>query len=141
LYRALEMTVQVWLKNRYDLDTSNVDASKVPESHRPSLAKYCDDKGMVKTPLLASWDLAAAFADDPLGAYFAPLRNRLLNFLTVRNASLFAHGIRPITASDYREHSDSISNYIRTCIALAAEAQGATRRSTLEQFPTHFGEE
>jgi hypothetical protein len=30
LYRALEMTVQVWLKNRYDLDTSNVDAPKSP---------------------------------------------------------------------------------------------------------------
>jgi hypothetical protein len=141
LYRALEMTVQVWLKNRYDLDTSNLDAAKVPETHRHVLDKYRDDKGIIKTPLLASWELAAAFADDPLGAHFAPLRNRLLNFLTVRNASLFAHGVRPITSGDYREHSEQIHEFIRTCITLAAESQGAKRRAALEQFPTHFGEE
>jgi hypothetical protein len=141
LYRALEMTVQVWLKIRYALDTSNLDLSKIPESHRPSLAKHGDDKGIIKTPLFASWDVAAAFAGDPLGAYFAPLRNRVLNFLTVRNASLFAHGIRPITPSDYHEHSGLINEFIRTCINLAAEAQGIKRRGPLEQFPTDFGED
>ena len=141
MYRALEMTAQVWLKHRYGLDTSQVDVTKVPEKCQEPLGKYRDDKGIIKTPLLASWDLVAAFADDPLGTHFAPMRNRLINFLTVRNTSLFAHGIRPVTPSDYREHSEQISDFIRTCIALAAESQGTKRRAVLEQFPTHFGEE
>ncbi len=141
LYRALEMTVQVWLKTRYDLETGNLELDKAPETHRPSLTKYADDKGIIKTPLLASWDLVAAFADDPLGAHFAPVRNRLLNFLTVRNASLFAHGARPITPGDYREHSGCVGDFIRTCVTLAAKAQGMKRRATLDQFPTDFGDE
>lgn len=140
-YRALEMTVQVWLKTRYDLETGNVDLEKVPEAHRVSLAKYADDKGILKTPLLASWDLAAAFPDDPLGQHFHGQRNRLLNFSTVRNASLFAHGSRPITPGDYREHAGFVDDFIRTAITLAAAAKNGKRRPPLDQFPTDFGDE
>src|SRR5205085_1915312 len=75
VYRAVELTAQVWLQLRHGLETSNVDLGKIPEAQRAALVRPQPDEngagpGKIKIGLLQAWDVVAAFPDDPLGALF-----------------------------------------------------------------------
>lgn len=137
LYRALELTAQVWLRQRYDLDTSNVDVARVPEAMRARLEKMRDEKGVVKIGLLLAWDVLAAFPDDPIGAAFAAQRGELLDFLSVRNESLFAHGQRPVSQQDYEAHAPRVTAFLHAVIKTACEQQ-KRRFNPLLQLPTEL---
>jgi hypothetical protein len=142
IYRALELTVQVWLQRKHDIDTGAVEVAAVPESQRARLARRAQDdengKGIIKIGLLLAWDLAAAFSDDPLGKRFARARNAMLNFLTMRNQSLFAHGIRPVSGQDYAKHAPGMLQFLSDGITTAVEALKLQRPVVLEQMPTDF---
>ncbi len=138
LYRAIEMTAQIWLNQKYGVDTGDVDLSRVPESQRSSLERHRNDKGRVKIGLLAAWDLVAAYPDDPLQPLVESSRDRLLNFLSVRNNSLFAHGTHPISAHDYKRHAPFVSGFLKQAIELAIRATGKRRVAELPQLPTDF---
>lgn len=137
LYRAVELTAQAWLRQRYDLDTSNVDVTRVPEAMKARLEKERDEKGVVKIGLLGAWDVIAAFPDDPIGATFLSERSALLNFLSVRNGSLFAHGQRPIRAQDYETHAPRVTAFLRAVME-AACGQQKRRFVPLPQLPTEW---
>ena len=138
LYRALELAAQTWLQIRYEIQTGNADLTRVPESQREALGRHRNEKGIAKIPLLAAWDTIAAFADDPLGQAFLPRRDRLINFLTTRNNSLFAHGFRPISSTDYRVQSGEVMAFLEQTIELALVTLGKRRTAGLHQFPTQW---
>jgi hypothetical protein len=142
VYRALEMTAQVWLKQRYGIDTGDVDLARVPEAQRPLLERFrLEDEGKaakVKVGLLQAWDLIAASPGDPLAPLFGPRRGPVLNFLTVRNQSLFAHGYRPVAAEDYDQHVPRLLEWLEECLEAAVCALGRPRPLRLGQLPTDF---
>lgn len=142
LYRAIELTAQIWLRRRYEIDTSNVDLQRVPEPLRPELAalRTAEDKSL-RIGLLRAWDLIAAMPDDPLAELFTSNRNRLLNMLELRNNSLFAHGVKPITESDYREAMEFLEPWLNDLIDAATAALGKPRRDRLPQLPDEFPEQ
>lgn len=143
LYRALELTAQVWLQCKHGIDSGNVQLSLVPESCRTDLERYRGEEengtpGRIKLGLLQVWDLLAAFPQDPLGEHFTPRRGIILNFLSKRNQSLFAHGIRPVSGPDYSDHAPRIRGFLEACIAAAVSTLKLRRPVALEQLPTDF---
>jgi hypothetical protein len=138
VYRAIELTAQVWLQARYGINTSAVATDAVPEPCRGKLERLRAEDGAIKIGLLSAWDLIAAFDADPLGRRFATRRGRLLDFLSVRNSSLFAHGQRPVAESDYRKHLPVLVEFLQTCIGEAVAALNLKRPVVLEQLPTSF---
>jgi hypothetical protein len=142
LYRAIEMTAQVWLKRQHKLLTDDIDLTQVPEAQRTALERHKDEEdskgGIIKIGLWTAWELIAGFAGDPLGERFAQKRNAIRDFLNVRNASLFAHGYRPVTAGDYQHHSPKVTTFLGDCIAAAVPATGSSRPVILSQLPTDF---
>ncbi|HID24098.1 MAG TPA: TIGR02710 family CRISPR-associated protein, partial [Planctomycetaceae bacterium] len=139
LYRAIELTAQVWLRERHRIDTSCVDLERVPETQRDKLFQLRDRQNKaIKVGLLTAWDLIAAFPDDPLGVQFLPRRAKLLQFLSHRNNSLLAHGIRPVSESDYRSQVEFVENFLTDAIERAIDTLQARRIVTLPQFPTSF---
>jgi len=142
IYRAIELTAQVWLQEKHTIDTGNVDLAAVPESRKASVERRGEDteggKCKIKIGLLLAWDLVAAFPGDPLGVRFTPERGRVLDFLGKRNQSLFAHGIRPISKADYLEHVSPMARFLEECIQLAVPALGRQRPVPLQQLPTEF---
>lgn len=134
LYRALELTAQIWLRERHEIDTSRVEILQIPEQMRPRVGHDADEKGMVKIALLLAWDVIGAMTTDPLGQLFAAKRPSILHFLRVRNDSLFAHGLSPISRNDYHAHSKLISSFILEGIE-AAVGQSRKRRVALQQLP------
>jgi hypothetical protein len=143
IYRAVELTAQVWLKERHDLDTGDIDLGRVPEPSRAWLERQREEgkneaPGKIKIGLSLAWKLIAEHLDDPLGALYSPFSQRLLSFLTVRNASLFAHGYRPVSRADYDQHVPAVSDWLRQAITRALDALGRKRPVELKQFPTDF---
>jgi hypothetical protein len=139
LYRALELMAQLWLQERHEIDTGNVQLPQVPEHLRPQLEKERDERGIIKIGLKQAWDLIAAFPNDPLGDAFLKEEDRLLGFLQLRNQSLFAHGTRPISREDYQQHTPHVMTFLNEAMGRAIHILGRRRIASLPQFPTKWG--
>jgi len=138
LYRTVELTAQIWLQQRHGIDTGKVDIARLPESIKAKVEKERNEDSDIKIGLLLAWDVIAALADDPLGALFQPERGAMKKFLSVRNQSLFAHGLTPIRERDYREHAPRWIEFVRKAVDSAIKALGKKRVNILPQFPTEW---
>ncbi len=98
LYRATECFAQFILQSVYQIDSSDVDISRVPEAMRNRLQKNKggrDDK--IRVGLYLDYELLAAFG-HPAGRCF--LENKALQGrLAERNTSILAHGVKPVSYS------------------------------------------
>lgn len=105
LYRALELLVQVRLKLCYEINTGDVDLDKLPDNLR---LEYEDKKSpkdnKIRLGLQESYDLLCKInSADELGRIYPSIEKKLLNCLSTRNNSLFAHGMSPISKQQYDE--------------------------------------
>jgi hypothetical protein len=138
LYRAVELTAQVWLRQRHGIDTGKVDVSRIPDTIKAKVEKESNGDSNIKIGLLMAWDVIAAFGDDPLGACFQPERATLWDFLSVRNQSLFAHGATPIGERDFRQHAPLVQAFLQKAMESGIAALGKKRIITLLQLPTEW---
>jgi hypothetical protein len=91
LYRVLEWTAQWVLRARAGLDTADLPADKDPEG-----LATANREGKLQAGLFAAWQLVQQHTGGPAARFFAERHNALLDQLLVRNASILAHGFRPI---------------------------------------------
>lgn len=131
LYRALELLEQVRLWEAYGIKTGDVDLEKLPETVRPQYENSRSPAGKIQLPLFRAYTLLQAFPDDPIGKLFESSVNRIQNALQVRNYSILAHGLRPVTKSDYRQLEAAIAPFIRDAIASVVSDKSSSR----VQFP------
>lgn len=122
LYRALELLAQIRLLQEYGIATGNVDLQKIPEPLRQQY-QTCDREGKIQLPLLKSYGLLSELAADSLGELYRQRANALQNALQIRNYSLFAHGFKPITKSDYEQFSQVVAGFTQAGIAAIASAK------------------
>ncbi len=108
LYRATELLAQIRLMSRYAIRTHHVDPNHkaIPESARQWLegqrTRLEDGKTRpVQIGLAAAYQLLGEM-EDPLGVYYREKKSWLLNALSRRNSSLFAHGLTPIGPDTWR---------------------------------------
>ena len=143
LYRAAELTAQQWLKLRHEIDTSDLPVERLPDRFRAELSDRgkLDRSGPVEIGLRDAWRLIACFPNDPLGDGYSKIEKPLLDFLTVRNRSLFAHGTTPIGKTDYLRHGAQMSQFLADAIDGAVTALGRKRFLELAQFPQSFPEQ
>ena len=124
LYRASELLAQVRLLQAYGVRTGDVDhaGEGFDEPTRTWLESRRDagsDKIMLG--LMASYELLSRLG-DPLGCYFASQRDDLLKVINLRNHSLFAHGLTPVGAEQWRRCGPPWQRWIEG--ALEAVAAG-----------------
>ncbi|MDR4506848.1 MAG: TIGR02710 family CRISPR-associated CARF protein [Candidatus Brocadiaceae bacterium] len=107
IYRAIEMIAQIRLKKDYQQSTDDVsmDAlSILGEAWKDRLEKNKnDDTGKIQTGLRMSYELLVALDDGIFKPWYTENKNRIIDFLTYRNNSLFAHGFSAINSSLYEE--------------------------------------
>jgi len=82
LYRALEMLVQWRLKEKFGLDTGDIDLSKVPDKEKWYNYRNPRD-GKIKLPLYASYELLKSL-EDPIGNEIEYIEG----LLSIRNNSI-----------------------------------------------------
>lgn len=134
LYRALELLAQIRLQQEYELQTGNVDLTKLPASLRDEYAgERHPDTGKIQIPLWKSYTLLSQLDDGLLGSHFNDRARALLNAIEVRNNSFLAHGFKPITQAEYLKMGTTIKDFVETGLALLTEG---SRHQALPQFPT-----
>lgn len=108
LYRAIELIAQSKLKEKYDIDTSDVDINKLSELTKVSMKNDLDrnksSDGKIKVGMHLSYSMLR-YEGDETGRKFAS-DNELKNFLTKRNNSILAHGLDPISRKNYEKLLD-----------------------------------
>ncbi len=133
LYRALELLAQIRLRQTYDLQTGDIDLEKLPAELREKYSAERNPRnGKIQLPLWRGYLLLSELATEPLGQLFQDQENSLKNALQVRNDSLFAHGFKPITESDYRNSGQVLQTFITTALDALIPSQ---KRNPLPQFP------
>lgn len=112
LYRAFEMLVQMRLRDRkYSIDTGNVDLEKLPEILRAEYEARKKENEKIVFGLRNSYELLSRLnPEDELGKLYAENRKRLEDSLTIRNKSLYAHGMSPISKVQYEEFYERFVN-------------------------------
>ncbi|MFM1843431.1 MAG: hypothetical protein RLZZ490_2174, partial [Cyanobacteriota bacterium] len=108
LYRALELLAQTHLWLRYQVKTGDVDLEKLPENLRDQVRDLKGRDGKIQLALRNSYELLKQWPADPLGALYQPAADRLFDQLQVRNYSILAHGLRPVTAADYEQRFQAV---------------------------------
>lgn len=110
LYRALELLAQLLLRD------SGIDTSAVPHHELASAVEagvaHSDDEGRRKIGLVEAWDLLER-RGDPAGRRFGAKRQQLFGALETRNRSLLAHGMTPVSLSDYARFDESVGRFLR----------------------------
>ncbi|HDD31825.1 MAG TPA: TIGR02710 family CRISPR-associated protein [Thermococcus litoralis] len=112
LYRALELTAQITLKYKYDIDTSDVDLSKVPHSSKKELESMKDNDNKIKIGLKRAYELLADLNDE-VGHMYVERREKILNAIQKRNLSILAHGNTPISEEDFKQVKEVICDFIQ----------------------------
>nr|WP_279611285.1 TIGR02710 family CRISPR-associated CARF protein [Thermostichus vulcanus] len=135
IYRALELLAQVRLKQKYEIETGNVDPQRLPEALR---THYQNRQGKIEIALRKSYELLSQLGGDPLGKLFQERQSLIADALQVRNHSLFAHGFQPITQSDYQKMQGSLVAFIREGVQLLAAELNFKKSSSSPQFPQDF---
>ncbi|MBE9242213.1 TIGR02710 family CRISPR-associated CARF protein [Synechocystis salina] len=108
LYRALELLAQTHLWLRYQIKTDDVEVEQIPPALRDQVQALKGRDGKIQLALRNSYELLKQWPADPLGALYQPAAERLFDQLQVRNYSILAHGLRPVTATDYKQRFQTV---------------------------------
>ncbi len=138
VYRAIEFTAQVRLKKAYNQDTGNIDLSNLPTISpecEKALRKHMDaDTEKIQIALKTGFELLTDLKDPVFQPWYNENKNRLLQFLTCRNNSLFAHGVQPVDESTYTKEVGAILGSLRQLLmAIYQDEKG--KRKQIPQLP------
>jgi hypothetical protein len=112
LYRTLEMLAQFRLAARTPpLDSSDLDVEALPESLRESYTARGAGGEKIRLGLREDYLLLEAL-DDPLGEVHRQYGNRLLEILRIRNHSILAHGLAPVSEAEWQEMHMLVTEFI-----------------------------
>ncbi|WP_083774258.1 TIGR02710 family CRISPR-associated CARF protein [Ammonifex degensii] len=117
LYRALEMTAQVRLRQAWNLDTGNLALDRLPPELRDKYLPWQDEKGRIRLGLVKSFELLAEL-NDPVGQLWRQQEPKMRNALEARNSSILAHGTVPLSEASYRQYGSVIEGFIEEVFQL-----------------------
>ncbi len=138
VYRAIELTAQIRLRTRYQQDTGNLKVElleNIGEEFRNKIERHRNSEdGKVQIGLMLSYELLAELRDPTVRPCFEVNKNRIRNFLSYRNNSLFAHGYKAIDRDTYAIEVPEIVEVMR---GLISDLSAGEKRKTIEmqQFP------
>lgn len=114
LYRATEMFAQVRLKTFHNLVSGEMKLSDIPAEIRLKYQSRVRENNQLLLGLHDDYALLAEL-HDPVGVEYESKSKRIKDILKKRNDSIFAHGIHPLSESDYLKVKNSLVGFIRDC--------------------------
>lgn len=151
LYRAMELTEQILLKQgvcqkvgKQGIETGNVRLDSLPAEIQTKWRGRAEHKtdapnGDFKIGLKDGFDLLGDLG-HPTGLVWQQERSKMINALSARNNSLFAHGFQPIGHKGWRDFSGVVVPFLENAISQHAENQGGKNQSfqPLQQLPSRL---
>jgi CRISPR-associated protein (TIGR02710 family) len=123
LYRLTEWTAQ-WFLARQGILTADLNPAQLPADFdlRPTR------EGKYKAGLLDAWRLAAHHVGGDVATFYHQEGERLRHHLLARNASILAHGTRPIQRQDWDDYATWAEGHLLPLIEREAQAAGFRMR-------------
>lgn len=130
LYRAVELLAQLRLKLNYDLDTADLDLSRLPEKLVSEFAKRKEATGKAWAGFLEAF-LILHGLNDPLGnLYHQGWKERLKDLQQIRNSSFLEHGLNCASEGDWKRALQLVHRFL-------SEAEKVLKLKIMPvQFPT-----
>jgi len=144
-YRAMELTEQLLLKKgvckqvgMQGIETGSVKIDCLPapiqEKWRfKAASKTSDSQSIFKIGLTDGFDLLGDLG-HPTGLAWQQQRKRLINALSTRNNSLFAHGFKPVDYKGWKDFSGVLNPFLHEAIRQHAATQSG-KNSTFNALP------
>lgn len=133
IYRCIELFIQIHLKAKYGISTSDIDLSKVPDGAFKDKLKNARG-AKVQTALIDSYSLLGTLdPTDVIYLKFTEVKKNILSVLETRNYSILAHGSQPIGSVKYREIEEIAIN--RFISPLIEPELNRTKLFSKEQLP------
>lgn len=101
LYRTVELIAQCVLKEKFDIDTSDVDLDKLSILTRSQMKLDENNGSKINVGLHKSYNILK-YEGEELGKKFDN-NKKLKDLLKRRNESILAHGLKNITREEYEE--------------------------------------
>jgi len=96
-YRVLEWVVQWLLRDRCNVDTSDLPKDFIPES----IGIKPNHKNRLQAPLFLAWQLVEAKTDTNMARFFRENKKDFQGKLEIRNDSILAHGFTPVDSNKW----------------------------------------
>lgn len=113
LYRALELYGQLSLLY-YNVKSSDITEDvlqKITEERRDYYIKKRNDKGKIQIGLRDDF-LLLNDLENSVGKKWMEIDYKMIDLLSIRNHSLFAHGLEAISEEEYTEFYDTVASFI-----------------------------
>lgn len=117
LYRALELLAQIRVKQVLKIKDENEEQSFIvpldvlPDATRDKYREFAEN-GKLKLGLYMTYVLLADMR-DVLGEVYNKKRHAFLDVLKLRNYSILAHGLKPLTLKDYERAHSFVTEFVR----------------------------
>ncbi|HWP91864.1 MAG TPA: TIGR02710 family CRISPR-associated CARF protein [Thermodesulfobacteriota bacterium] len=113
LYRALEMIGQVEFQKKFGCPTSDVKVEELPESLRDEMKrKHTAHDGKVRIPLYDTFRVLSE-ANNRFGQLFFEREDEINKILGVRNSSILAHGVTPVSKEAFEKLSAIVDDLLK----------------------------
>ena len=133
-YRLVEWTAQWQLQTRLGLDTGNFPADKLPPGMKARAAR----DGKIKLGLHNAWLVLKAHGDGPAQDFIHREEAGLLDWVSIRNLSILAHGYEPVATENWDVVRAWMQNKFLPMLWELAQEVGLKRQP--EQLPTQLPE-
>ncbi len=113
LYRSLEMIGQVEFQKKFGCPTSDVRVEELPESLKDEMKrKHTAHDGRVRIPLYDTFRVLKE-AGNPFGQLFFDHEDEINKILGVRNSSILAHGLTPVSKEAFEKLSAIVEDFLK----------------------------
>jgi len=134
LYRTMELIAQYVLRKEYEIDSSDVDTwhLKALGVERRVIEKYealRGEDGRIRLALRQDYELLRDLGNE-LGQKFSE-DNEMLDLLGRRNASILAHGLRPVSRDEAEKLLSRVEEYAR---AVVGDLEGLRRQAEFQKL-------
>ncbi len=108
-YRFIEWSAQWILKSRFEVETADIPAERIPAG----MTLQQNKDGKYQAGLFAAWSLIGHLDDKkgPAGTFVANHSSALLDHITARNSSILAHGFTPVDKPVWQKFQKWIEEY------------------------------
>lgn len=135
-YRALELLAQIrvrqvlGIKNQHEERSFVIPLEVLPKALRKKYENLVESNKL-KLSLQMSYCLLADM-NDKVGEVYVKQKQNFLDVLKLRNYSILAHGLKPITVEDYKRAYDFVVDFIKeACKAIEEKWE-------IPQLPSEF---
>ena len=133
-YRLMEWTAQWQLRTKLSADTADFPRDLLPEGTDAAPKQ----EGKIKIGLWQAWQVVGDRLPGPAQDFVKKYGPEFLNLLELRNASILAHGFRPVRDSDWRKVCNWTQEKFLPVLRAMADEEGL--KSEPQQLPTTFPE-